>query len=104
MKIIIEFKNKFEHDKYCLDFSKNLLDNPAHIDVGTGLAIEDNTRRKHWSEMEIQFVKDNYAFKKVRWIAKQLRRKSTAVSQMLTRLYAAGLPKKKPKNGEIYES
>ena len=101
MKIILEFKSRFEHDRYCCEVVEK-IEKPEII-IG-GEPIDDTTKRKHWSDSEIQFLRDNYETKKVRWIAKQLRRKSTAVYQKLTKLYEAGLPKKRNNNGEIQES
>jgi len=103
MKITLEFKSKFEHDKYCLDFAKSLESENIHVNVGAGSPITDYTRRKNWSDMEVQFLKDNYMIKKVRWIAKQLRRKPTQVSAKLVYMYNQGLPHKRSKNGEINE-
>ncbi len=101
MKIILEFRSKPEHDKYCKDFCENY--NKPEVIIG-GEPIDDTTRRKHWSDSEIEFLKDNYKFKKTRWIAKQLRRKPIAISQKLSKLYELGLPKKRSRSGEINEA
>lgn len=105
MKIILEFKTKYEHDKYCLDFVKSLEKEDVRVDFSKfeGQRVPDYTRRQRWSEIDLQFIKEHYMYKKIPWIAKQLRRKPHAVYQKLNKMYEQGLPHKKPKNGEVEE-
>ena len=105
MKLILEFKSKLEHDSYCIGQTR-LLERETISGVSSikdGLPINDFSRRKSWSEMELQFVRDNYMSKKLTWIAKQLRKKPTSVYNVMHRLYERGLPRKRSKNGEIDE-
>jgi len=106
MKIILEFKTKFEHDKYCVDQTR-LLERETVNGVSmikNGIPINDYSKRRGWSELEMQFVKDNYMSKKITWIAKQLRKKPTQLYSKMTELYANGLPRKFARSGEVNES
>ena len=106
MKIILEFKTKFKHDKYIQDRYSQMYQRDDSLSVSgsmVGSPIEDNTRRKRWTDLEIQFIKDNYMNKKGSWIAKQLRRKSANVYAKIAEMYRKGLPMKRPRNGEVDE-
>lgn len=108
MKIILEFKTKFEHDRYIQDRYQQMYQRDDSLTSMTmtgfqGASIEDVTRRKRWTEIEIQFIKENYMAKKATWIAKQLRRKPIQVYAKIAEMYRKGLPKKRPRNGEVNE-
>lgn len=122
MKIILEFQSEQELNAYIQIKAKDFIDqnSPQEEDGSkileeqynggealsvseTDTKIETHTRRRHWSDMEIQFLKDYYLYKSVRWIAKSLRRKNTDVHAKLAQMYKKGLPRKKAKNGRIRE-
>lgn len=107
MKISLEFEDEAELSTWVLSKAKELVARETeseafHISQPEGL-IESTHRRKYWTEVEIQFVKDYYISKSVRWIAKQLRRKMPDVQNKLTQLYKKGLPKKRSRNGKVNE-
>jgi hypothetical protein len=104
MKLILEFKSKFEHDKYCSDqvaLLEKANDGISAPKLTMGAPIGDYTRRKFFTEMELQFIKDNYITKKATWIARQLRRKPPAIYSQISKMYAEGLPRKRGRSGEV---
>lgn len=62
-------------------------------------------KKEPWSQYEIQFMVDNWPFKKPEWLAGALRRKQTAVLAMAAILRKKGyhLPFKRNRNGKIKE-
>src|SRR5690606_36753869 len=65
--------------------------------------IETHTRRRYWTDLELQFVKEHYMTKSTRWIAAALRRKPLDVNNKLTQMYKKGLPRKRSRSGEVVE-
>ena len=74
---------------------------------GEGESYEDfnkrlsNTRlprttraNKKWTEFELEFLRDNYRSKNMKWIANALHRPRPAVSSKLHMMYNEGLPRK----------
>jgi hypothetical protein len=111
MRITLEFNSIEEHDLYIhsKSFERNVVQNqdcePIHLVESAikGIRIEDTTRRRFFSAYELDFIRTYYQTKKLKWIAAALRRKVPAISQQLTKMYNAGLPKKKNRNGDIKE-
>lgn len=104
MKITLEFKNMMEHNKYCIEQTKLLMEKDISVAKQfDGKPIQVNTRRKTWSQYELEFIKENYMSKKVRWIALQLGRPVHAVQMKLNKMYKEGLQKKRPRNGKVRE-
>jgi len=113
MKIVLEFESQMELNAYIRNEAREfiaqnteqqIIVNPDPEDVHLeqpDTKIETFTRRRYWTDMEIQFVKDYYQIKSCRWMAKSLRRKTQDVANMLSRLYKKGLPKKSKRNGKI---
>lgn len=103
MKITLEFDSVSEHDEYIRKFvPKPVREFHSFVpDSVNKVTIPDITRRKNFSEYELDFIKSNYMSKKNIWIAKALRRKPSAINNILYQLYKNGLPRKFPKNGEI---
>lgn len=98
MKIILEFDSKSEHDFYWKMIKEQTKEENVDLSVsefkGEPVDILKPGKKKHFSEMEFQFVKDYYQTKTVRWIARQLGRKPQSVSMVLYRMYKQGLPRK----------
>jgi len=99
MKIILEFDTVIEHDmyiqtkakEYIKEFGEQIIVNPEeeinnHVSQ-PDTTIETYTRRRYWTDLELQFLRDHYVEKNVRWIAKALRLKDTDVQQKLYQLY-----------------
>lgn len=117
MKIILEFDSKAEHDVYIQRIAKDYIEHgekalqlkvdeevKLHLEGLPDTKIDDfGKKRKWWSDYELEFLRENYATKNIRWIAKALRRKPIAVQQKLYQLYKKGLPKKQSRNGEVLE-
>ena len=53
--------------------------------------------RKSWTDFELNFLKENYHSKNLRWIGLKLRRNPKAIYQKLSQMYKQGLPKKQPR-------
>lgn len=103
MKIIIEFDSKAEHDAYVNAHRSSKIDHSDELIIPTikGSPIEDHTRRKGWSEYELEILRANYQTKKIAWIAKQLRRRPNDLYQKLHMMYKLGLPKRRPSSGPV---
>ena len=104
MKITLEFKNTMEHNKYCIEQVQLLQEKDLTLQGKfEGKPIQVNTKRKTWSQYELNFIKEYYTKKRIRWIAMQLGRKPTAVTTKLHIMYKEGLPLKRPHSGEVKE-
>lgn len=106
MKIILEFNDQDEHDFYCATHISRQKSETEQLQTPgkTETTIPFYTRRKHMSDMEIAFVKENYQHKKIPWIAKAINRKPEQIYNLLWQMYKKGLPRKTSKHGIINQN
>lgn len=57
--------------------------------------------KKHFTEFELDFIKDNYKKKSIIWIAAKLSRKKEQIYSQLNKLYKFGLPTKNNKSKNL---
>lgn len=104
-KIILEFESEDELNQYILNKSMKLKDEIETItDIKKDVTISITTRKyKPWSEYEMNFILNNYAFKSSVWIAKALNRTRTQIMARVDKMrkMGANIPLKIHKNGKI---
>lgn len=113
MKINLKFDNVLQLDQYIENyitshpykFIKYLKpQKKLNQDFRIARPIK-HIKKEPWSMFEIQFLVDNWVFKKPEYLAGVLRRKQTAVLAMVYLLRKKGyhLPFKRNRNGKVRE-